>query len=63
MLSPWCKERTMVSNLEIEIQGYKDRLDFQIMNMDRADVVLGREWLWTLGPSLKKELSTELTGI
>ena len=29
-------------------------LDFQVMNMERADVVLGREWLHGLGPSLKR---------
>ena len=29
-------------------------LDFQVMHMDRADVVLGREWLHNLGPSLKQ---------
>ena len=34
---------TMVSNLEIKIQEYKDKLDFQIMNMERADIALGRE--------------------
>lgn len=45
---------TMVSNLEIKVQGFKDKLDFQIMNMERADLVLGREWLWGLGPSLKR---------
>ena len=41
---------TMVSNLEIEIQGYKEKLNFQIMNMERADIALGREWLWGLEP-------------
>ena len=28
-------------------------LDFHVMHMTRADVVLGREWLHGLGPSLK----------
>ena len=29
-------------------------LDFQVMNMARADVVLGREWLHSLGSFLKR---------
>ena len=28
---------TMVSNLELDVQGYKEILDFQIMNKDCAD--------------------------
>ena len=44
---------TTVSNLEVEKQGYQEIIDFQIKNMDRANLVLGREWLWELGPFLK----------
>ena len=45
---------TYVSQVPLEIQGHTMHLDFQVMNMDRADVVLSREWLHGLGPSLKQ---------
>lgn len=44
----------IVSNLEIEVHIYNDNLDFQVMNMDHIDIVISREWLWRLGPSLKQ---------
>ena len=45
---------TYVSQVPLKIQGHTMHLDFQVMNMDRADVVLSREWLHGLGPSLKR---------
>ena len=44
----------MVKDVDVELQGHPMRLDFQVMHMSRADVVLGREWLHALGPSLKR---------
>ena len=45
---------TYVHDVPLEVQGYTMNLTFQVMNMDRADVVLSREWLHGLGPSLKR---------
>ena len=44
---------TFVSNVALDDQGHTINLSFHVMNMDRTDVVLGREWLHNLGPSLK----------
>ena len=33
-----------VSQVPLEIQEHKMLLDFQVMHMDQADVVLGHEW-------------------
>ena len=45
---------TYVENVVLVVQGHTMTLSFQVMNMDRADVVLGREWLHILGPTLKR---------
>lgn len=39
--------------MELIVQEHVMQLDFQVMNMDRADVVLGREWLHGLGNTLR----------
>ncbi len=45
---------TEVKGVTLDVQSHTMTLDFQVMNMERADVVLGREWLHGLGPSLKR---------
>lgn len=45
---------TVVQGVELEVQGHMMTLDFQVMNMSHADVVLGREWLHGLGSTLKR---------
>ena len=45
---------TFVAGVTLDVQGHTMTLSFHVMNMDRADVVLGREWLHSLGPSLKQ---------
>lgn len=45
---------TMIHGIEVDIQGYKENLDFQIMHLDRTDVILGREWLYGLGNTLQR---------
>ena len=45
---------TFVAGVALDVQGHTMTLSFHVMNMDRADVVLGREWLHSLGPSLKR---------
>lgn len=43
----------VVQEVELKVQEHTMTLDFQVMNMSRADVVLEREWLHSLGSSLK----------
>ena len=43
---------TVVQGVELKVQENMMTLDFQVMNMARVDVVLGREWLHSLGSSL-----------
>ena len=43
-----------VKDVSLEVQGHSMKLDFHVMNMTRADVVLGREWLHGLGSSLSR---------
>ena len=38
----------------LKIQDYEASLDFQVMHLARADVYLGREWLFHLGPSMRR---------
>ena len=45
---------TEVKDVALEIQGHSMVLDFHVMHMTRADVVLGREWLYGLGETLKR---------
>ena len=47
----WDKE---VKDVSLEVQGHMMKLDFHVMHMTRADVVLGREWLHSLGSSLTR---------
>ena len=42
-----------VDNVMLEIQGHKMILDFQVMHMDWVVVVLRRECLHSLRPTLK----------
>ena len=44
---------TYVANVVLTIQEHNMILNFQVMYMDRVDVVLGQEWLHNLGPTLK----------
>ena len=44
---------TEVKDVALEIQGHSMVLDFHVMHMTRADVVLEHEWLHGLVPSLK----------
>ena len=44
---------TQVNNAPLFVQGHTMLLNFQVMNMSRANVVLGQEWLHVLGSSLK----------
>ena len=43
----------VVKGLQLEVQGHVMQLDFHIMHMNRANMVLEHEWLHGLGPSLK----------
>ena len=43
---------TVVKGAKLKIQDYKASLDFQVMYLARANIYLGREWLYNLGPSL-----------
>ena len=45
---------TAVKDVPLEVQGHSMKLDFHVMHMSRADVVLGREWLHGLGSSLTR---------
>ena len=45
---------TEVKNVALHVQGHTMHLDFHVMNMNCADVVLSRAWLHGLAPSLKK---------
>ena len=45
---------TEVRDVSLEVQGHTMKLDFHVMNMTRADVVLGRNWLFGLGSSLSR---------
>ena len=38
-----------VKDVPLEMQGYTINIDFHVMHMTRTDVVLGREWLYSLG--------------
>ena len=49
-----------MSNVALEVEGHMMTLGFHVMNMDRADVVLGHEWLHNLGPSLKQSYKHNL---
>ena len=40
---------TEVKGVSLNVQSHTMTLDFQVMNMLRADVVLGQEWLHSLG--------------
>lgn len=40
---------TVVKDVKLKIQDYKDILDFQVMHLAKADIYLGREWLYNLG--------------
>ena len=42
----------MVLGIPLVMQDYEAVLDFQVMHLARADVYLGREWLFSLGPNL-----------
>ena len=43
---------TIVKGVKLEMQNYTTTMDFQVMNMTRVDVILGREWLYGLGSTL-----------
>ena len=43
-----------VKGVSLEIQGHTMTLDFHVMHMNRADVVLSRAWLHGLGDTLKR---------
>lgn len=45
---------TEVRDVALELQGHTMKLNFHVMNMTRADVVLGREWLYGWGSSLSR---------
>ena len=45
---------TIVKGVTLEMQNYTTTMDFQVMNMTRADVILGREWLYGLGSTLSR---------
>ena len=45
---------TEVKGIPLELQGHTMKLDFHVMHMTRADVVLGREWLYGLGTTLNR---------
>ena len=43
---------TVVKKVTLEIQNYSIKMDFQVMNMTQAHVVLGKEWLYSLDMTL-----------
>ena len=45
---------TEVKDVSLEVQGHTMKLDFHVMHMTRADIVLGHEWLHSLGSSLTR---------
>ena len=45
---------TIVKGVKLEMQNYTTIMDFQVMNMTRVDVILGREWLYGLGSTLSR---------
>ena len=45
---------TIVKGVKLEMQNYTMTMDFQVMNMTWADVVLGKEWLYVLGSTLSR---------
>ena len=45
---------TMVKKVTLKMQNYSTKMDFQVMNMTWADVVLGREWLYSLDMTLSR---------
>ena len=45
---------TVVLGVPLAMQGYEAKLDFQVMHLARADIYLGREWLYNLGPTLHR---------
>ena len=45
---------TEFKGVSLEIQGHMMTLDFYVMHMTRADVVLSRAWLHGLGDTLKR---------
>ena len=45
---------TEIKSVSLEIQGHTMTLDFHVMHMTRADVVLSRAWLHGLGDTLKR---------
>ena len=45
---------TKVDTVSLSVQGHNMIVNFQVMNMSQADVILGREWLHGLGPPLKR---------
>ena len=45
---------TIVKGVKLEMQNYTTTMDFQVMNMTWADVILGREWLYGLGSTLSR---------
>ena len=58
----------VVNDVSLEVQGYSMKLDFHVMHMSRADVVLGHKWLHGLGSSLQRNyqhntISFEANGV
>ena len=45
---------TVVKDVALSIQDFDMHLDFQVMHITRADIILGREWLFSLGPTLSR---------
>ena len=43
---------TIVKGVKLEMQNYTTSMNFQVMNMTQAGVILGREWLYGLGSTL-----------
>ena len=50
---------TQGKDVLLKMQGHFTKLDFQVMNMTRADVVLGTEWLHGLGTSLARSYQSQ----
>ena len=42
-----------MDKVPLSVQGHNMVVNFQVMNMSQADVILGREWLHGLGYTLK----------
>ena len=42
----------VVKGVNQRMQEYVDSLDFEVMHSPRANVYLGKEWLYSLGPTL-----------